>query len=196
MSGTLTGKNVPLIGANLEGDGTVFGFIAGMEDCVPKKSPDGRDIFMPVEAVCWLPVEQGEANILEDTSFFDPAGIRDIRTPVSQRLSNHATYEAPLVYKGVSILRWHGVPEDQIISLIESKRDRDLRHAHRKFLDRADRLLEELQRDSLSEWQVRSINNEAKRLCEHVETTSQLLCEDLALGALPDLVKAANARRK
>lgn len=148
----------------------VFGYLCptrGGTDI--RESPDGRHIFLDPTIISWFSVEDGVSCLCDAWNY--EAGIHKRITESSQSANKN-------VLKGLSILRWYGVPEEEIEDLYHRGRDNALREQLPEMIRKTRDAIRRY-KDTKDRWSEKTLADAADDLRELQHELGCELPEDL-----------------
>lgn len=197
----------PLVLVEFDSPGSaVFGMMTPGGTSGVTRAPDGRAIYHDATTISWATLEDATALIDSDTSTFDPTKVRAERLQESfevrlasyeEKTRSYGTSDIdPHTLVAISILRWHGVPDEQIDALVEARRMAGYEVGYRTATNNARGMLQRLQGgEPLSNWEVGQARDYARTLRAVLAALAQVGVS-AEVGPLPDLEHELNVRHR
>lgn len=153
-------------------------------------SPDGRKLWGDASRLCWNSVEEGVARLQSYENYAPTAPDLSlperIEDPTVRRSNPFAMYE------GISILRIHGVSEEDIARLYEEGKPEGWAKQHKQLLKTVQDRLDEVNRYDLDKYgpgRLQYLGQEVVNLCNSLEELCRRCGSSLSVGKLPELVQ-------
>lgn len=147
----------------------IFGYLAPTLGTGIKTSPDGREMLIDPGEASWYSVEEGAALLCDPLNY--DAGYH-------RQATESARSSRKELMLGVSSLRWHGVPEEEIDRIYAGGRSHGLAAQIPELIDRARRAVSAYEH-SKDQWRERSLAEAISDLREIQSETGMIIPDDL-----------------
>tara|TARA_Y100000310_G_scaffold257601_1_gene265702 strand:- start:2229 stop:3320 length:1092 start_codon:yes stop_codon:yes gene_type:complete len=157
-----------------------------------KSTPDGRELPQGVHAhdICWWTEEHALREVYHHIDAFDPSA-EDLDDGVLSLMDGSSYSKAR---RGVSALKWLGMPEGEIEQHVRASQQAAWPRYYDSAQESARLLLNRIIEHQLGEkealgWVVESWKREFKRLCERVEGLDRLVDHEIDMSSLIEIAE-------
>jgi hypothetical protein len=168
---------VPPLGLQHE-SGQVFGYMKARQYSGIKESPYGGELSEDAATICWFSEEMAKELLFDQKHYPLEHGVL-----LADVVGNK--WQGTGARKAVSILRWRGWSDDDIVALYESFRITSWTRRHEVHQHKLEGICERLTQE-MNSWQFRNLEEDLQRICKEYEFLKPAL--GVELGILPEAV--------